>query len=102
MNGFQRIGLGNASIEMVFKITKHAKERMLERNIKPPTSSMVLKCAGKKLKKRIRERCVRKGVESGKIYWVKNDGTVYVCAQEDVGVYCVITAFNLNENEKQI
>jgi hypothetical protein len=90
---------------MVFKLTKHAKKRMLERGIELPDETMNMKAAGRKTRRktrrRIREACKKKGLQGGTIYWTRRDGTVYVCAQEDIGVYCVITAFNLNEHEKK-
>lgn len=44
---------------MEFLITPHAKKRMLERNVPHPQGLLLKKC-GRKIKKRIRESCLKK------------------------------------------
>lgn len=80
---------------MEFTVTRHAQSRFKERGIEPPNSSMSLKPAGRKTRRAIRERCARIGVKADKVYWVLDKRTVYVCHQEDVGRYVVLTAFVL-------
>lgn len=81
-----------------FELTNHARDRIKERGIKDP-NGVVLKPIKKKhwTKKRIKELCVLEGFKNDYIYWKTKDNinTVYVCRQKDIGLYVVITAFNL-------
>ena len=82
---------------MEFIVTNHAKLRMIQRDI-PEPNKLILKCARKKTRKKIRELCIKNGVKNeidGYVYFV-NDKFVYVCIILDIAKYKVITAFKLN------
>lgn len=82
----------------VFKLTKHAKQRLSERNIKPPKGT-ILYPVGKKTRRRIRESCECHGCNTvDYIYFMTRGGKIedlfiYVCKQLDAGVFLLITAF---------
>ena len=87
---------------MKFKCTDHARKRILERGLKFPNSTLILNKCNKKDRKNIRLNTVNSGCDTKKYVYFKylNNGfkTICVCVQIEIDVFCVITAFNLNEN----
>ncbi len=87
---------------MKFIPTKHAIERMRERQIPYPAYRMNLSPAGRKIKRRILKSCPASGdCENGRVYWVYNNRFVYVCKVLTEFRFLIITALDLyNPPEK--
>lgn len=81
-----------------FTITSHAAKRLEERSIQDPHTRH-LKAANKKTRRVIREACAAHGVKNNwgsKYVYFTSGKSVYVCVQEDVSRYTLITAFNIS------
>ena len=84
---------------MVFEISKHAHDRMRERDI-PDPHKVSLRVAKKKAKKLIVKQCKKHGYDNSYLYMRTNDRDlssriVYVCKVIGLRHYKVITAFHL-------
>lgn len=81
---------------MKFHITKHAREKLEERNI-PDPSKVILRKLGPRLRKLVRASCQQHGYQVMKtIYFVSTVtgyDCVYVCAQKGINRCYLITAF---------
>lgn len=83
---------------ITFTITSHAAKRLAERSIQDP-HTLPLKAAKKKTRKAIREACAAHGVKNSwgsKYVYFTSGKSVYVCVQDDVSLYTLITAFNIS------
>lgn len=89
---------------MVFVLSNHAKQRMIEREVLSPTNQRLFP-AGNKIKKRIKEACKKEKLKPSHIYFVrhtKNEEThkrechVYVCVTLTTNTYLIITCFKFS------
>lgn len=97
-NGFFNF---NPKIKLRFFITKHAKEKMIERAVLPPFGQR-LDVIGRKLKKKVKQSCKKEGIHRDKIYFKRScinsetnirEAHVYVCVTKGIGTYIIITCF---------
>ena len=79
-----------------FIITKHAEQRMKERNIAYPLWKD-LASAGKKTKRYIKKKCAEHGFKDNYIYF-RNVQSVFICAPLEPGTYVIVTAFNVESD----
>ena len=80
-----------------FIISKHAKERMEQRNIISPNSRMFVD-VNKRLKTRLKKLCPKEKYNPNCVYFITKNGDCYVCIPEDIAKYTVITAFNMDKS----
>jgi hypothetical protein len=78
-------------MRVLYTLSEHAKKRIQEPDI-PHPKTLQLHPAGRSKKKRIRKQCELNKVKGDYIY-MSNDKYVFVCIQQEVSKYLVITAF---------
>lgn len=87
---------------MEFILSKHAIQRIWQRQLPSPINESLVICKNK-IKKKIRATCTQNGWKKDDVYWrtnsVRENGqyAIYVCKQIDIAKYIVITAFWLDK-----
>lgn len=83
-------------------LSNHAKKRLEEREI-PDPNTLILKHAGKKLRRKVRESCKTLGCKTCEAiyfgYYGLNVTYVFVCKQVDIGKFICLTALKYLKND---
>lgn len=79
-----------------FEISHHAKQRMIERDIKNP-NEVFLKLVKNAVRKEVQKRCVKNGYKHKNVYFrtTEKPYSIYVTTNIDINKYLVVTAFKL-------